>query len=66
VVYSIGCPWLLRMDRRRSILSSWMTFGESQAKSARDRMFEGMLDKEMEWYDSQQVGIGALLIRVQR
>ena len=28
-------------------------------------MFEGKLDKGMEWFDSQQDGIGALLIRIQ-
>jgi hypothetical protein len=28
-------------------------------------MFEGMLDKEVEWYDSQQDGTGSLLIRIQ-
>jgi ATP-binding cassette subfamily B (MDR/TAP) protein 1 len=46
-------------------LSSWMAFGESQAKYVRHEMFEGMLDKEMEWYDSRQDGIGSLLIRIQ-
>jgi hypothetical protein len=28
-------------------------------------MFEGLLDKEMEWYDLRQDGIGSLLIRMQ-
>lgn len=55
------CAWIVE----GAFLSSWMTFGESQAKNARDRMLEGMLVTEMEWYDSQQDGIGALLIRVQ-
>jgi len=50
---------------KKHFWSFWMTFGESQAKSARDWMFEGKLDKGMEWFDVQQDGIGALLIRIQ-
>ncbi|KAI6708191.1 hypothetical protein JHW43_009279 [Diplocarpon mali] len=48
-----------------TFLSSWMVFGELQAKSVREQMFVGMLDKEMEWYDLRQDGIGSLLIRIQ-
>ncbi|KUJ18851.1 P-loop containing nucleoside triphosphate hydrolase protein [Mollisia scopiformis] len=40
-------------------------FGELQAKSLRLQMFEGMLDKNMEWYDLRQDGVGALMIRIQ-
>jgi ATP-binding cassette subfamily B (MDR/TAP) protein 1 len=47
------------------LLSSWMVFGELQAQSARRKMFTGMLDKEMEWYDLREDGIGSLLIRIQ-
>ncbi len=46
-------------------LSSWMIFGEIQAKKAREQLFIGMLDKEMQWYDLRQDGIGSLLIRIQ-
>lgn len=46
-------------------LSSWMVFGELQAKSVRNQMFEGMLDKDIEWYDLRKDGIGSLLIRIQ-
>lgn len=45
-------------------LSSWMTFGELQAKTVRKAMFEGMLDKDMEWYDLRKDGVGSLLIRI--
>lgn len=45
-------------------LFSWMLFGEVQAKSVRKAMFEGMLDKDMEWYDLCKDGIGSLLIRI--
>jgi len=56
-----GVAWLVE----GTFLSSWVVFGESQAKSVRHKMFEGMLDKEMEWYDSRQGGIGSLLNRIQ-
>jgi ATP-binding cassette, subfamily B (MDR/TAP), member 1 len=46
-------------------LLSWMIFGELQAKSMREQIFTGMLDKNMEWYDLRNDGIGTLLIRIQ-
>ena len=56
-----GASWIIEAI----FLGSWMHFGELQAKCVRHKMFEGMLDKEMEWYDSQQNGIGSLLIRME-
>lgn len=44
--------------------SMWLMFGELQAKSAREKLFDGMLKKEMPWYDLQEEGIGALLSRI--
>ena len=29
----------------------WMKFGELQAMGAREKLFNGMIEKEMEWYD---------------
>ncbi len=46
-------------------LSAWMVFGELQAHSVRERMFEGMLTKDMEWYDSRKDGIASLTSRIQ-
>lgn len=43
----------------------WMLFGELQAKSVRDKLFVGMLKKEMEWYDSRKNGTSSLLVRIQ-
>ncbi|KAF2501001.1 P-loop containing nucleoside triphosphate hydrolase protein [Lophium mytilinum] len=43
----------------------WLTFGELQARSARDRMFNNLLSKDIEWYDMRRNGIGAFLPRVQ-
>lgn len=43
----------------------WITFGELQARSARERLFRGLLEKELEWYDMRKHGIGALIPRIQ-
>jgi ATP-binding cassette, subfamily B (MDR/TAP), member 1 len=56
-----GSAWIVE----GTSLSSWMAFGEAQAMSIRHKMFEGMLDKEMEWYDLRPDGTGPLLIRIQ-
>jgi len=44
---------------------TWLAFGELQAKSARDRLFHGLLEKDIEWYDMRKNGIAALLPRLQ-
>ena len=44
----------------------WLLFGELQAKSARDKLFNGMLEKDMEWYDMRKVGIDTLISRLQK
>ena len=56
-----GGAWLFE----GALLSTWMIFGELQAKSVREQMFTGMLEKDMEWYDLREDGIGSLLIRIQ-
>ena len=43
----------------------WLVFGELQAKCARDRLFEDMLRKDMEWYDMRKDGVEALIQRLQ-
>jgi ATP-binding cassette subfamily B (MDR/TAP) protein 1 len=45
--------------------SSWIIFGENQAKVVREKTFAALLDKEQEWYDLRDDGIGSLLIRIQ-
>ena len=47
------------------LMTMWIVFGELQAKSVRQEMFASMLDKDMEWYDGLEDGIGAFLIRIQ-
>jgi len=48
-----------------SFFMIWLIFGELQCRSARDRLFNGLMKREMEWYDKRKNGIGALMIRVQ-
>ena len=43
----------------------WLYFGELQAKSVRDRLFDGLLEKDMEWFDMRTAGVTTLLSRVQ-
>lgn len=46
-------------------ISAWIVFGEQQAKSVREKMFVGLLEKELEWYDLRADGIGSLMTRIQ-
>lgn len=43
----------------------WISFGELQAKSAREQLFNEMLEKEIEWYDLHKAGINTLISRLQ-
>ena len=43
----------------------WLIFGELQAKSVRDKLFDGMLEKDMAWYDMRKDGIDTLMSRLQ-
>ncbi|KAF2476461.1 P-loop containing nucleoside triphosphate hydrolase protein [Lindgomyces ingoldianus] len=42
-----------------------LTFGELQARSARIRIFNNLLGKDMEWYDNRESGVAALVPGVQ-
>lgn len=46
-------------------LSSWVVFGELQARSVREQMFDSLLDKKMAWYDAQADGMSSLLVRIE-
>lgn len=47
------------------LMTMWIVYGELQAMSVRQEIFATMLDKDLEWYDSREEGIGAFLIRLQ-
>ncbi len=53
--------WLLN----GTFFMSWLAFGEVQARTCRGRIFNGLLDKPTEWYDTKKSGIGALVPRLQ-
>ena len=44
---------------------SWVVFGELQAKSVNEKLFDGMVDKDMAWYDTCTTGIETLISRLQ-
>ncbi|QSZ31249.1 hypothetical protein DSL72_000812 [Monilinia vaccinii-corymbosi] len=56
-----GAVWLFE----GLFLCSWVIFGELQARSVREKMFAGMLEKDLEWFDLRKDGIGSLLIRIE-
>ncbi|CAG8956747.1 hypothetical protein HYFRA_00012291, partial [Hymenoscyphus fraxineus] len=56
-----GGAWLVQ----GASLASWMVFGELQAKSAREGVADALLEKDVEWYDLREDGIGSMLIRIQ-
>lgn len=62
---ALACLGCLAWFVEGVFFTSWVVFGELQAKSIRGCMFEGMLDKDIGWYDLRQDGVGALLIRIQ-
>jgi hypothetical protein len=47
------------------LFAGWVVFGELQARSARDRLFNALVDREMEWFDQRKDGVAALTTRLQ-
>ena len=43
----------------------WTIFGEMQAKQVREELFQGLLDKDLEWFEMREQGVGNLLTRLQ-
>ncbi|KAM6485168.1 ABC-transporter [Trichoderma sp. SZMC 28011] len=48
-----------------AFLALWVIFGELQANSVRQGIFQSLLSKKMSWYDSLDQGVSSLLIRIQ-
>jgi ATP-binding cassette, subfamily B (MDR/TAP), member 1 len=57
-----GATWLLK----GGYFTIWLVFGELQAKSVRDALFQNLLERDLEWYESRTTGVGSLLSRLQR
>ncbi|KAF2658478.1 multidrug resistance protein-like protein 2 [Lophiostoma macrostomum CBS 122681] len=43
----------------------YLAFGELQARSARERVFDALLQKDLDWYDTRKSGIAAMLPTIQ-
>ena len=56
-----GATWLLK----GGYLTFWLVFGEMQAKSVRDRLFQSLLLKDLEWFEMRSNGVSSLLSRLQ-
>lgn len=48
-----------------AFFSSWITFGELQARRAREHSFKTLLTKDMAWFDSEKTGAHGLSVRMQ-
>lgn len=53
------CTFLLK----GGVFGCWVCFGELQAKSARRVVFQSLLNRDIEWFDAQSIGMAALLGR---
>jgi ATP-binding cassette subfamily B (MDR/TAP) protein 1 len=56
-----GATWLMR----GGFFTLWLIFGEMQAKSVRDILFQCLLQKDLEWFETRSTGVGSLLSRLQ-
>ena len=56
---------LLNWFLKTALSMAWTIFGELQAKEARLQLFHSLLEKDLEWYETQSIGIGAQLPRSQ-
>ncbi|KAL6701467.1 ABC-transporter [Trichoderma pleuroticola] len=48
-----------------AFLALWVIFGELQANSVRQGIFQGLLSRKMSWYDFLDQGVSSLLVRIQ-
>jgi ATP-binding cassette subfamily B (MDR/TAP) protein 1 len=48
-----------------SMFAGWAWFGALQARSVRERLFNGLVNRPMSWFDQRQDGIGALTTKMQ-
>ena len=56
-----ACTFVLK----GGLFALWLTFGEMQAKCIREELFQTLLEKELEWYESRTTGVGTLLAGLQ-
>lgn len=56
-----GATWLLK----GGYFTTWLIFGELQAKGVRDELFQNLLEKDLGWYEARTSGVASLLSRLQ-
>jgi len=56
-----GVTWIMK----GGYFTVWLVFGEMQAKSVREVVFQSLLDRDLEWFESRTSGVGSLLSRLQ-
>ncbi|KAF4827050.1 ABC transporter B family member 6 [Colletotrichum tropicale] len=59
------CVGLGALGANASLMSSWILFGEFQARQARQNIFQDLLHQRMSWYDCQADGTPSILVRVE-
>jgi len=58
----LGCAsWLLN----GAFFASWIWFGELQAKAAREKLFDSLIDNEIGWFEERKDGVSAMLSKIQ-
>ena len=50
---------------KSGLFAAWLSFGEMQAKSVRDELFQALLRKDLEWFEMRESGVDTLLARLQ-
>lgn len=58
----VGCCTLI-VDA--CMFSMWAIFGDLQARHAREDLFRGLVQKDIEWFETKESGVAPLLTRLQ-
>jgi ATP-binding cassette subfamily B (MDR/TAP) protein 1 len=56
-----GATWLLK----GGYFTTWLVFGELQAKGVRDELFQNLLQQDLGWFEARSSGVASLLSRLQ-
>jgi ATP-binding cassette subfamily B (MDR/TAP) protein 1 len=48
-----------------AFVALWVAFGELQANSVRNEVFQSLLSRNIAWFDEQEQGISSLLVRIE-
>jgi ATP-binding cassette, subfamily B (MDR/TAP), member 1 len=56
-----SATWLLK----GGYFTFWLVFGEWQAKHVRDKLFQSLLLKNLDWFETRSSGAGSLVSRLQ-